>query len=253
MKQAIMAAPSEVAAFYPLSLRACFVYHRIMTDGPLIAQVAALIGDPGRANMLIALLDDHALTASELAHAAGVAAPTASGHLAKLLDANLLAVEQQGRHRYYRLADPHVAEVLEGLMGLAQRTGAVRRRPGPRDSALRAARVCYDHLAGERAVRLAERLEARGFIAWTPRAEVTAAGRDFFTALGVDMAALESGRRPLCRACLDWSERRSHVAGALGAAILGKVFEARWARRGDGRVVAFTAAGAAAFDQAFGL
>jgi DNA-binding transcriptional ArsR family regulator len=224
-----------------------------MADGPLIAQVAALIGDPGRANMLVALLDDHALTATELALAAGVAAPTASGHLAKLLDARLLAVESQGRHRYFRLADPHVAEVLEGLMGLAQRTGAVRRRPGPREPALRAARVCYDHLAGARAVDLAGSLEARGLIAWAPTPRVTDAGRAMFSDLGVDLTALERGRRPLCRACLDWSERRAHVAGALGAAILDKVLAAGWARRGEGRVVLFTNAGAAAFDQAFGI
>jgi DNA-binding transcriptional ArsR family regulator len=224
-----------------------------MTDGPLIAQVAALIGDPGRANMLIALLDGHALTASELALAAGVAAPTASGHLAKLIDARLLAVESQGRHRYFRLADPHVAEVLEGLMGLAQRTGAVHRRPGPREPALRAARVCYDHLAGARAVVLAQSLEARGLISWEPTAHVTAAGRDLFAGLGVDLAALERGRRPLCRACLDWSERRAHLAGALGAAILIKTLEARWGRRGEGRVMLFSDAGAQAFDRAFGI
>ena len=224
-----------------------------MTDGPLIAQVAALIGDPGRANMLVALLDDHALTATELALAAGVAAPTASGHLGKLLDARILAVERQGRHRYFRLADPHVAEVLEGLMGLVQRTGAVRRRPGPREPALRAARVCYDHLAGARAVDLAGSLEARGLIAWEPEPRVTDAGRALFAGLGVDLPALERGRRPLCRACLDWSERRAHLAGALGAAILDKVLTAGWARRGDGRVVLFTDAGAAAFDEAFGV
>ncbi|HEY5290092.1 MAG TPA: helix-turn-helix transcriptional regulator [Caulobacteraceae bacterium] len=224
-----------------------------MNDGPLIAQVAALIGDPGRANMLIALLDGRALTASELGYAAGVAAPTASGHLGKLTDARLLAVERQGRHRYFRLADPHVAQVLEGLMGLAERTGAVRHRPGPRDSALRAARVCYDHLAGERAVALAQSLEARGLIAWRPKPKVSEAGRDVFAGLGFDLAALERGRRPLCRACLDWSERRSHLAGTLGAAILAKVLGAGWATRGDGRVIAFTASGGAAFDRAFGI
>ncbi|MGH7024309.1 MAG: ArsR/SmtB family transcription factor [Caulobacteraceae bacterium] len=224
-----------------------------MNDGPLIAQVAALIGDPGRANMLIALLDGEALTASELGETAGVAAPTASGHLAKLVDACLIDVAKQGRHRYFRLSDPHVAEVLEGLMGLAQRTGAVRRRPGPRDSALRAARVCYDHLAGARAVALARGLERRGFIAWEPDARISQAGRAFFGDLGLDMAALERGRRPLCRACLDWSERRTHLAGALGAAILDQVLASRWARRGEGRVVTFSDAGAAAFDRAFVL
>jgi DNA-binding transcriptional ArsR family regulator len=222
-----------------------------MQDGPMIARVAALLGDPGRANMLTALLDRRALTASELALAAGVAAPTASGHLGRLTQAGLLAVEQQGRHRYFRLSGPDVGEVLEGLMGLAQRTGAVRVRAGPRDAALRAARVCYDHLAGERAVALAESLEARGLIALAPRAAVPDAGRRFFAELGIDLAP--RSRRPLCRACLDWSERKSHIAGALGAAILDHVLAARWARRGEGRVVNFTPAGAKAFDRAFGL
>jgi DNA-binding transcriptional ArsR family regulator len=224
-----------------------------MKDGPMIAQVAAVIGDPGRANMLVELLDGRALTASELAFAAGVSAPTASGHLARLVEANLIAVAQQGRHRYFRLADPHVAEVLEGLMGLAQRTGAVRRRPGPRDPALRAARVCYDHLAGERAVALAESLEGRGLVDFGKAATLTAAGRDFFADLGFDLPALECSRRPLCRACLDWSERKSHLAGALGAAILGRVINEGWASRAEGRVVAFSTSGRAAFDRAFGL
>ncbi|HWD68166.1 MAG TPA: helix-turn-helix domain-containing protein, partial [Caulobacteraceae bacterium] len=190
---------------------------------------------------------------SELALAAGVAAPTASGHLAKLVEARMIVVARQGRHRYFRLADPHVAEVLEGLMGLAQRTGAVRRRPGPREPALRAARICYDHLAGERAVALAQSLESRGLVSLGAKARVTASGRAFFDDLGFDLPLLERSRRPLCRACLDWSERKSHLAGTLGAAILGRVIDAGWARRAEGRVVAFTQAGGEAFDRAFGL
>jgi DNA-binding transcriptional ArsR family regulator len=224
-----------------------------MEDGPLIAQIAALLGDPGRANMLTALLDGRALTASELALAAGVSAPTASGHLARLLDASLLVAERQGRHRYFRLSGTDVAGVLEGLMGLAQRTGAVRVRTGPRDSALRAARVCYDHLAGERAVALADALQARGLVTLAPEAALRAKGRAFFAGLGLDISALERARRPVCRACLDWSERKSHIAGALGAAILDHVLAARWARRSEGRVVTFTAAGATAFDRTFGI
>src|SRR6201996_9054816 len=125
-----------------------------MKDGPVIAQIAALMGDPARANMLTALMDGRALTVSELALAGGVGLPTASGHLAKLDQAGLLSAEKQGRHRYFRLSGPDVAQVLESLMSLAQRTGAVRVRTGPKDAALRTARVCYDHLAGERAVRL---------------------------------------------------------------------------------------------------
>lgn len=224
-----------------------------MKDGPKIAQVAAVIGDPGRANMLVELLDGRALTASELAFAAGVAAPTASGHLAKLVEARMVVVARQGRHRYFRLADPHVAEVLEGLMGLAQRTGAVRRRPGPREPALRSARVCYDHLAGEKAVALAQSLEVRGLVSLGAEARVTASGRVFFNDLGFDLAAMERSRRPLCRACLDWSERKSHLAGTLGAAILGRVIDVGWASRAEGRVVAFTPAGGEAFERSFGI
>ncbi|HEY2177618.1 MAG TPA: helix-turn-helix transcriptional regulator [Caulobacteraceae bacterium] len=224
-----------------------------MKEGPDIASLAALLGDPGRANMLTALIDGRALTAGELAMAAGVAAPTASGHLGKLSDAGLVSVERQGRHRYFRLSGPDVAEVIEALMGLAQRTGAVRVRSGPRDEALRAARVCYDHLAGERAVAAAEALQARGLVLLGSRPGLSMEGRDFFAALGLDVAGLARGRRPLCRACLDWSERKAHLAGALGAALFDHVLAARWACRGEGRVVSFTPAGAAAFDRAFGL
>ena len=224
-----------------------------MKDGPVIARVAALIGDPARANMLMALMDGRALTVSELAGAAGVGLPTASGHLAKLDQAGLLVAEKQGRHRYFRLSGPDVAEVLEALMGLAQRTGAVRVRTGPRDTALRTARVCYDHLAGERAVRLMRNLTDRALIDAEAEPHLTMDGRDFFARLGIDVAALEQGRRPLCRACLDWSERRAHLAGSLGAAVLDHVLAAGWARRQEGRVVAFSPAGAQAFEAAFEL
>jgi DNA-binding transcriptional ArsR family regulator len=224
-----------------------------MKDGPVIAQIAALMGDPARANMLTALMDGRALTVSELAGAAGVGLPTASGHLAKLDQAGLLIAEKQGRHRYFRLSGPDVAEVLEGLMGLAQRTGAVRVRTGPKDAALREARVCYDHLAGERAVSLMRGLTDRALIEAGDQPRLSEGGRSFFEDLGIDLPGLERGRRPLCRACLDWSERRSHLGGALGAAILDHVLQAGWARRADGRVVTFSPKGAAAYDRAFGL
>ena len=224
-----------------------------MKDGPVIAAVAALLGDPARANMLTALMDGRALTVSELAQAAGVALPTASGHLSKLAAAGLLLAERQGRHRYFRLSGPDVAGVLEGLMGLAQRTAAVRVRTGPRDAALRAARVCYDHLAGERAVALMQGLVWQGWLSDEAEPAVTPAGRGRLAAgIGIDVGALERLRRPVCRACLDWSERRTHLGGALGAAILERVLEARWARREEGRVVTFTEAGSRAFAAAFG-
>lgn len=223
-----------------------------MKDGPNIATVAALIGDPARANMLTALMDGRALTVTELAEAAGVTIQTASGHLAKLDAAKLLKAEKQGRHRYFRLSGTDVGEVLEGLMGLAQRTGAVRVRTGPRDAALRTARVCYDHIAGERGVALLDSLRLRRLVTGEERLAITSEGRAFFADLGIDIGALEKKRRPLCRACLDWSERRSHLAGSLGKAVLDKIVERGWARRSESRVLVFTPPGGRAFDRLIG-
>jgi DNA-binding transcriptional ArsR family regulator len=222
-----------------------------MKEGPVIASVAALLGDPARANILTALMDGRALTVSELAEAAGVTLQTASGHLAKLDAANLLIAEKQGRHRYFRLSGPDVAQVLEALMGLAQRTGATRVRTGPKDAALRSARVCYDHLAGERGVALLKGAQQRRFIAGDRDLALTDKGRAFFNDFGIDLAALEKARRPVCRACLDWSERHSHLGGALGAAILSRMIEQGWVRRETGRVLTFTCEGVEGFEAAF--
>lgn len=224
-----------------------------MKEGPVIASVAALLGDPARANILTALMDGRALTVSELAQAAGITLQTASGHLAKLDAARLLAAEKQGRHRYFRLSGPDVAQVLEALMGLAQRTGATRVRTGPKDAALRSARVCYDHLAGERGVAMLKGALRQGLIEGERDLVLTDAGRRFFAGFGIDLAALEKGRRPVCRACLDWSERHSHLGGALGAAMLDRLIEKMWVRRETGRVLAFTCEGADAFEAAFGI
>ncbi|MGH6819254.1 MAG: ArsR/SmtB family transcription factor [Methylocella sp.] len=224
-----------------------------MKDGPSISSVAALIGDPARANMLLALMDGRALSASELANVAGVTIQTASGHLAKLDGAKLVEAVKQGRHRYFRLSDFDVAAVLEELMGLAQRTGAVRVRTGPRDAALRAARVCYDHLAGERGVAMLDGLKRQGFISGEATMMLTPSGRKFFAGFGIDAGTLEKNRRPLCRACLDWSERRIHLGGALGAAILSRLIEQKWVSRDQSRVLAFTSAGRKKFNAALGL
>jgi DNA-binding transcriptional ArsR family regulator len=222
-----------------------------MKDGPLIASVAALMGDPARANMLTALMDGRALTASELAGTAGVGLSTASGHLAKLTQAGLLGAEKQGRHRYFRLAAADVAQVLEGLMGLAQRTGAVRVRTGPRDEALRSARICYDHLAGEEGVALLSRLFQAGVLQEGEAPAVSDKGRGVFRALGIDIESLEGRRRPLCLSCLDWSERRHHLGGSLGAAILRRSIELGWIRRGEGRALKVTPPGRAALQAEF--
>jgi DNA-binding transcriptional ArsR family regulator len=216
-----------------------------MKEGPSIATIAALMGDPARANMLGALMAGRALTAGELAREAGVSAPTASGHLARLSEAGLVLVEAQGRHRYFRLSGPDVALVLEGLMGLAARTGRLRTRPGPRDPALREARTCWDHMAGEWAVRLYDGLIADGRLAATDGAvSLTESGRRFFRAEGVDVDALDTGRRPLCRACLDWSERRPHLGGPLGRVLLDHALSRAWVRKApEGRALTVTPPG----------
>ncbi|QYU67965.1 ArsR family transcriptional regulator [Leptolyngbya sp. 15MV] len=199
-----------------------------MKEGPPIASVAALLGDPARANMLTALMDGRALTATELALAAGVTPQTASGHLARLRAARLLEVDQQGRHRYFRLSGTDVAQVLEALMGLAQRTGMARVRTGPRDEELRAARRCYDHLAGTKGVALFDGLKRRNFITADDEPCLTDHGRIALTEFGIDIAAIQHARRPVCRACLDWSERRHHLGGGLGAAILQVMIGRGW-------------------------
>lgn len=222
-----------------------------MKAGPNIATIAALVGDPARANMLTALMTGHALTASELAQEAGVTVQTASSHLGKLLDGGLLALRKQGRHRYFSLADDDVAQVLEGLMGLAARTGHLRVRTGPKEPALRHARVCYDHLAGDQGVRLFEALAAAGLIAVRGEgATLSGAGEEFVHGFGIDLEPLRKARRPLCRLCLDWSARRNHLAGALGAAFLERIYALKWARREtDSRAVSFSRRGEAAFDK----
>jgi DNA-binding transcriptional ArsR family regulator len=224
-----------------------------MRDGPHISGIASLIGEPARAEMLTALLADRALTATELATIAGVGKATASTHLAKLCDAGLLAVQDQGRHRYFRLADRDVAHLLESLMGVAFRTGAVRLKSSPREPALRRARVCYDHLAGELGVQAFEALLARQvFKADAAGLQITPAGIHWFAGLGVDVAAVQSQRRMMCRACLDWSERRHHLAGAWGSALLQQLFDLGWARRvKDTRLVQFTPPGEREFQARF--
>jgi DNA-binding transcriptional ArsR family regulator len=216
-----------------------------MKEGPNLAAVAALLGDPARANMLTALMDGRALTATELAQEAGVSPQTTSGHLSRLEAAKLVEVEKQGRHRYFRLSGEDVAEVLEGLMGLAARTGHLRQTPGPKDPALRQARICYDHLAGDMGVWAFDRLRANGLVGGEARdVHVTRAGKDFFSRFGIDTERLEGEKRPVCRVCLDWSERRYHIAGALGASFLERLFENGWARREkDSRAIHFSPKG----------
>ncbi len=218
-----------------------------MKEGPNISLVAALIGDPARANMLSALLSGKALTATELANEAGITAQTASSHLAKLQAGELVRPHRQGRHRYFALADADVAAVLEGLMNVASRRGMLRTRTGPRDGDMRKARVCYDHLAGETAVRLFEAMRGnKSIVSAGDEAtfRLSTKGRETAVEFGIDVDRLARGRRPLCRGCLDWSARRLHLSGALGAAILERVVELGWAKPQAGsRVIRFRRGG----------
>lgn len=226
-----------------------------MKHGPDIAQIAALIGDPARANMLTALMSGVALTASELAGEAGVSVQTASSHLAKLHMGGLVRPRKQGRHKYFSLQSDEVAKVLEGLMGLASDAGHLRTRPGPKDAALRKARVCYNHLAGEMGTQLYDNLRSRAFIASTDgRLSLTSEGQVFMSNFGIDIDVLRAQRTLLCRECLDWSERRSHLAGSLGRAILSQLEDIGWASRNAAtRIVTFTPEGERRFNAIFPL
>ena len=204
-----------------------------MTARYSLADVAALIGEPTRAAMLLGLLDGGALTATELARLANLSAPATSLHLGKLARGGLIVVQPAGRHRYYRLAGGDVGHALEALGAIATAAPPARAL-SPERAALRAARACYDHLAGVVAIELADALErARVLHAIDDRQyRVTPAGaRWFHDALAIDVAALAGARRPLARRCLDWTERRPHLAGALGAAILERFLERRWVAR----------------------
>ena len=234
-------------------MRACFAYGRSMKEGPDIARIAALIGDPARANILGALMSGKALTATELASEAGVTVQTASAHLAKLEAGGLTSARKSGRHKYISLAGPDVAGVLEALMGLAAGQGHLRTRTGPRDTALREARVCYNHLAGVRGIAMYYAMLACGHLTETAGdIALTGAGADFVTGFGVDLAVLRRARAPLCRSCLDWSARRTHLAGGLGRAMLSRIEALGWAKREKGsRAIVFTPAGGQAFDAQF--
>lgn len=232
-----------------------------MASNARFAEVASLAGDPARAGMLHALMDGRALTASELARVAGVTPQTAGGHLAKIAAAGLLCVDKQGRHRYHRIASPAVAQMMESIMRVASGVEAMRPAPvtGPRDAALRAARTCYDHLAGHLGVALADALVSSGNVELTQDAGVvTDSGIALFGKIGIDVVTLSAGRgktvRVLCRPCLDWSERRPHLAGTLGSALCALSFEQGWIRRSAGtRAVTITPKGHRIFREAIGV
>ena len=231
-----------------------------MASQSLFAEIAALSGDPARASMLHALMDGRALTATELARAAGIAPQSASSHLARMTAVGLLAVEKQGRHRYHRLATPSVARMMESIMQVAADLEPDRKRltVGPRDAALRKARTCYDHFAGQLGVALADALVEQGRVELTSEAGIlTEAGIAFLGEIGIDTAPMlargtKRSGRVLCRPCLDWSERRPHLAGTLGAVICAHSMEQGWTRRIEGtRAVDVTPKGARVMHEKF--
>ncbi len=230
-----------------------FVYDRNMESLPNVANIAALIADPARAAILNALLDGRAWTATELSIEAGVTPQTTSGHLARLLDGAMVAVARQGRHRYYRLAGPRVAHVLETLAVAAGGTTEPRGSKRAEAARLRDARTCYDHLAGRLAVRLVRSMIDGGYLETTPQDyTVSARGEAFLDGLGIDLAAARKARRAFARQCLDWSEREPHLGGALGAALAARMFDHGWVKRVPRtRRVIVTAVGESALEAHF--
>ena len=245
-----------------------------MSAHPDIASVAKLIGDPARSGMLLRLLDGRAMTATELATGSHVSPQTASSHLSRLRDGGLISLEKQGRHRYYRLAGPEIAAAIEALMSVASakatgdgtpsiRSGSRHRDGGPGSSgvpsaelpAMELARTCYDHLAGRLGVALADSLCERGWL--VERGDdygVTEAGAYGFASLGIDVEVLRAKRRQFARRCLDWSERRHHIAGSLGAALAQSLVDRKWVlRTPESRTVHITNAGLKMLRDVFGV
>ena len=218
-----------------------------------LSSAARLVGDPTRAALLTVLLDGRAYTSGELARLVGVAPATASGHLSRLLDGGMVALAAQGRHRYYRLAGPEIASVLESLAFVSGADPRRTLRASSAAQALRTARSCYDHVAGELGVAIHDRLaDAGALVSTRDGVELTEAGDRWFAELGVDVAAARSARRPPVRLCLDWTERRYHLAGSLPAALLDTLLD-RWVlrRRARGeRGLDVTPAGAATLEDA---
>jgi DNA-binding transcriptional ArsR family regulator len=221
-----------------------------------LAELGALMGDTARANILSALMGGQALTASELAFRAGVTAQTTSGHLAKLTEAGLLSLARQGRHRYYRLASPLVGRMLEAVMAVASVQSPPRYRPPSRiDDDLRQARTCYDHLAGRLGVALADALTGHGYVdLGEDGGSTTRRGEKFLSRWGIDIAVAAGQKRSYCRPCLDWSERRPHIAGSLGASLADRCLELDWVRRRkDSRALTITRRGADGFKDLLGI
>lgn len=222
-----------------------------MSFSASMSEVAALVGDRARGEMLSALISGRALTAKELAYVAKVTPQTTSEHLSKLVEAGILTFNTRGRFRYFRLASAAVSQMLEGIMTVA----ASRRVSTFRDSTLARARICYDHLAGELGVTIADSLIRNGHLILGPDGgEVTESGETFLANFGVDVTGSHRRRRAFCRPCLDWSERRYHIAGAIGAAIAERCFELKWVRSiEESRALHITPTGEKGLLETFGI
>jgi len=253
MSSRISSAETEVSL---LALPGPRVHIRVMSGTPpSVAEIASLIGNPARTNILLALMDGRARTASELAYAAGVSPQTTSGHLAKMTEVRLLTPAKQGRHCHFRLASPKIARMLEGIMVVAG-DGPQRHRPRWKgDDQLRTARTCYDHLAGRLGVALTDVLVQRKHLRLAEDGgTVTRAGATFLAGFGVSVDDVGKGRRTFCRPCIDWSERRPHLAGALGAALATRFFDLGWlGRMRDSRALQVSGEGERGFAEIFGV
>ncbi len=232
------------------------VYLLAMSEAqPAVSEIAALVGNPARANILMALIEGRALTASELSYVAGVSPQTTSEHLARLRDANLLSMTKQGRHCYFRLGSPQVARMIESIMVVAADAPQRYRPRWNGGEQLRTARTCYDHIAGRLGVALVNALTKQEHILLSEDGGmVTRAGEKFLAEFGVHLEDVRRGRRAFCRPCIDWSERRPHLAGALGAALAGRCLELGWvARIRDSRALKISADGENGFREVFGI
>jgi DNA-binding transcriptional ArsR family regulator len=226
-----------------------------MSEDARIAEIAALVGDPARANILAALMGGRALTAGELVHAAGVSPQTTSGHLGKLTNGRLIACVKQGRHRYYRIATPRVAEMLESIMAIVADVPPRYRPRSTLDDAMRDARTCYDHFAGKLGVGITDALCALGHVTLSDEGgELSESGVVFLEKFGIDLAAARSRRRIFCRPCLDWTERRPHLGGTVGAVLARRCFDLKWVQRTrDSRALIVTPEGRRGLADRFGL
>ncbi|MEM7209684.1 MAG: winged helix-turn-helix domain-containing protein [Pseudomonadota bacterium] len=231
-----------------------------MHTQPGIAAIGAMIGDPTRSAMLSSLMSGQAMTATELADEGGITRQTASVHLARLMDAGMIRMLKQGRHRYFSLASEDVSVMLESMMTVAQQVRPSTFRAGPKDKNMRKARVCYDHLAGPYSVAIYEAFIRRNFLTLVQPTNdengiltLTHDGKTFCSSKGIDIQDCAS-KRVMCRPCVDWSERRFHIAGALGHALLAFVFEQGWAEKErDSRIVTFSSHGLKTMSDVFGI